>query len=230
MCPETSKEVGEVAGLDDLLAEIPVQDIENKLGAPEAEVNSAIQTLAPALLGSVQHSLQADDIDSSKLEAAVNTQAASGLLDGGVSVDQVDQHEGDNLVAGPFGGNSSNSIASALAGTGAGSSDLVKKLLPILLPIVLAYVGEKFAQNAPAAQAAPAGGGGNTNPLGRVLGGGSSGGSGANGGAIGEILGRAARRQEVTRRTNATSPRSARDRGLFACPDRTPAVPVRAAT
>jgi hypothetical protein len=184
-----SKEGGEVAGLDDLLAQIPVQDIANKLGAPEAEVNSAIQTLVPALVGSVQHSVQADDIDSSKLEAAVNTQAASGLLDGGVSVDQVDQHEGENLVASLFGGNSSNSVASALAGTGAGSSDLVKKLLPILLPIVLAYVGKKFAgQNAPAgAQAAPAGGGGIGDILGSILGGGSGG--GGNNNPLGSILG-----------------------------------------
>jgi hypothetical protein len=81
-----------VAGLGELLAEVPVQDIANKLGAPEAEVNSAIQTLVPALLGSVHHSVQADDIDSSKLEATASTQAASGLLDDGVSVDQVDQH------------------------------------------------------------------------------------------------------------------------------------------
>jgi hypothetical protein len=38
-----------MAGLDDLFAEIPVQDIASKIGAPEGEVNNAIHTLVPAL-------------------------------------------------------------------------------------------------------------------------------------------------------------------------------------
>ena len=154
-----------MAGLDDLFAEIPVQDIANKLGVDEGEVNSAIHTLVPALVGGLQHNVQSDDIDSSKLESAVNTQAASGLLDGGVSVDQVDQHEGDKIVANIFGGNDSNQVASALAGGGAGSSNLLKQLLPILAPIVLAYIGKQLTKGGGAAapaqpQAQAAGGGG----------------------------------------------------------------------
>ena len=38
-------------GLDDLFAEIPVQDIASKIGADEGEVNNAIRTLVPALVG-----------------------------------------------------------------------------------------------------------------------------------------------------------------------------------
>ena len=71
-------------------------------------MNNAIRTLVPALVGGLQHNVQADDIDSSKLESAVATQAASGLLDGGVSVDQVDENDGDKIVAKIFGGNDSN--------------------------------------------------------------------------------------------------------------------------
>jgi hypothetical protein len=199
-----------MAGLDDLFAEIPVQDIATKLGVDEGEVNTAIRTLVPALVGGVQHNVQADDIDSSKLESAVTTQAASGLLDGGVSVDQVDEQEGNKLVANIFGGNDSGQVASALAGTGAGGSDLIKKLLPILAPIVLAYIGKQLTKgNAPAetqAQSAPSGGGGlgdilgsilggasggggGNNPLGSILGSVLGGGSGGQGNAIGEILG-----------------------------------------
>ena len=150
-----------MAGLDDLFAQIPVQDIANKLGADEGEVNNAIQTLVPALVGGVAENVQAEDIDSSELESAVAQQGASGLLDGGVSVDQVDESEGDQIVAKIFGGNDSNAVASALAGTGAGGGNLIKKLLPILAPIVLAYIGKQFSQKgaAPAAgaqaQAAP---------------------------------------------------------------------------
>jgi len=195
-----------MAGLDDLFAEIPVQDIASKLGVDEGEVTSAIHTLVPALVGGVQHNVQSNDIDSSKLESAVDTQAASGLLDGGVSVDQVDQHEGDKIVANIFGGNDSNQVASALAGGGAGSSDLIKKLLPILAPIVLAYIGKQLTKSggaaAPAQQASGggglgdvlgsilggAGGGGGNNPLGSILGS-VLGGGGGQSGALGEILG-----------------------------------------
>ncbi|KAA0083702.1 DUF937 domain-containing protein [Mycolicibacterium sp. P9-64] len=202
-----------MAGLDDLFAEIPVKDIASKLGADEGEVNTAIRTLVPALVGGVQHNVQADDIDSSNLESAVTAQGASGLLDGGVSVDQVDEQEGNKLVANIFGGNDSGQVASALAGTGAGGSDLIKKLLPILAPIVLAYIGKQLTKGsgsaAPAGnqpQSAPSGGGlgdilgsilggasggggGGNNPLGSILGSVLGGGSGGQGNAIGEILG-----------------------------------------
>ena len=179
-----------MAGLDDLFAEIPVQDIASKLGADEGEVTNAIQTLVPSLLAGLAQNVQSEDIDSSELESAVAKQGASGLLDGGVSVDQVDESEGDQIVAKIFGGNDSNQVASALAGTGLGGGNLIKKLLPILAPIVLAYVGKQFSQRgaAPAAgaqaQAAPSGGLGDL--LGGLLGGG---GGAAGGGGLGSILG-----------------------------------------
>jgi len=199
-------------GLDDLFAEIPVQDIASKIGADEGEVNNAIRTLVPALVGGLAENVQADEIDSSELESAVTQQGASGLLDGGVSVDQVDAKQGDQFVARIFGGNDSNAVASALAGTGAGGGDLIKKLLPILAPIVLAYIGKQLAQKsaAPAggetqAQAAPGGGGlgdilgsilggaggggGGNNPLGSILGSVRGGGGGGQSNPIGEILG-----------------------------------------
>jgi hypothetical protein len=198
-----------MAGLEDLFNEIPTQEIAKQLGADEGEVNNAIRTLVPALVGGLQHNVQADDIDSSKLEADVDSHAASGLLDGGVSVDQVDQKEGDQIVAKIFGGNDSGAVASALAGGGAGNSGLLKQLLPILAPIVLAYIGKQLAggggNSAPAQQpqqqasggglgdilgsilGGAGGGGNNNNPLGSILG--SVLGGGQGGGALGDILG-----------------------------------------
>ena len=139
-----------MAGLDDLFAEIPVQDIASKIGADEGEVNNAIRTLVPALVGGLAENVQANEIDSTELESAVAQQGTSGLLDGGVSVDQVDAKQGDQYVARIFGGNDSNAVASALAGTGAGGGDLIKKLLPILAPIVLAYIGKQLSQKSAA--------------------------------------------------------------------------------
>src|SRR5271157_4892566 len=195
-----------MAGLDDLYSQIPVDQIAGKLGVDEGEVNNAIHTLVPALVGGLHQNAQDPD-QAGQIASAANQHAASGLLDGGVNVDQVDQNEGDKIVSNIFGGNNSNAVASALAGTGAGGSDLIKKLLPLLAPIVLAYVGKQFAQKSAGssqAQAAPgggglgevlgsilggaggAGGGGGSNPLGSILG---SVLGGSQGGAIGNILG-----------------------------------------
>ena len=197
-----------MAGLDDLFNQIPVADIASKLGADQGQVSAAIQTLVPTLLGTLQENVQADDIDSSQLESAVVAEGESDLLTGGVNVDQLDEAQGSQLVASLFGGNDTNQVASALSGAGAGSGDLIKRLLPMLAPIVLAYVGKQFAQKqaggaaAGGAQAAPGGGIGDV--LGSILGGAAGGGGGANnplgsilgsvlgggqGGAIGNILG-----------------------------------------
>jgi hypothetical protein len=196
----------DMAGLDDLFAQIPVSDIASKLGADEGEVNNAVKTLVPALVGGLAQNVQSNDIDSSKLESAVAQQGSSGLIDGGVNVEQVDEKEGDNLVAHLFGGNDSTAVASALGGTGAGSSDLIRKLLPIITPIVLAYIGKQLTKGsapAPQPQAQQSGGGGLGDILGGATGGGGAAGGGDNplgsilgsvlggqqGGAIGDILG-----------------------------------------
>lgn len=194
-----------MAGLDDLYNQIPVADIASKLGVDQGEVNQAIQTLVPTLLGSLQENVQADDIDSTELESAVVAEGESDLLTGGVNVDQLDEGQGNQLIASLFGGNDTNQVASALSGAGAGGGDLIKRLLPMLAPIVLAYVGKQFAQKNSAgagAQAAPGGGIGDV--LGSILGGAGGGGAAANnplgsilgnvlggnqGGAIGSILG-----------------------------------------
>jgi hypothetical protein len=181
-----------MAGLDELIDQIPVQDIASKIGVDEGEVNNAIRTLVPALVGGLQQNVQADHIDSRELESAVAQQGVSGLLDGGVSVDKVDANKGDQYVAHIFGGNDSNEVASALAGGGAGNSDLLKKLLPILAPIVLAYIGKQLTKrNAPAEPAAQSsgGGGGLGDVLGSILGGASGGGNNPLGSILGSVLG-----------------------------------------
>lgn len=185
-----------MAGLDDLYAQIPVADIANKLGADPNEVNQAIHTLVPSLVGGLQHNAQSD---AGSIESAAQAHAASGLLDGGVTVDDVDEADGDKIVAKIFGGNNSDEVASALGGTSAGGSDLIKKLLPILAPIVLAYIGKQFGQNSGTGSSGGLGdilgtilGGGKApagqsdNPLGSILGGMLGGGQGN---SIGDILG-----------------------------------------
>jgi hypothetical protein len=170
-----------MSGLEDLLAQIPTSEIASKIGADEGEVNKAVQLLVPVLVGGLHENAQ-DPEHASKIESAADTHA--GLLDGGVSVDQVDQQEGQQAIARIFGGNDVSQVANALAGGGGGNSALLKQLLPILAPIVLAYVGKQLGQKT-AGQAA--GGGALNDVLGSILGG--MGGNKSLGTVLGNVLG-----------------------------------------
>jgi hypothetical protein len=187
-----------MAGLDDLYAQIPTSEIANMLGADKGDVDNAIQTLVPVLLGGLQHNSQ-DPEHASKIESAANSQAARGLLDAGGGVEQVDESDGHQAVAALFGGNDTDQVAAALAKGGVGNSDLLKRLLPVVLPLVLAYVGKQLSPGGAAPQQRGAsGGGGLGEVLGSILGGGSGDKSlggilgsvlGGKGGALGDILG-----------------------------------------
>jgi hypothetical protein len=171
-----------MSGLDDLLAQIPTSDIAKTIGVDEGEVNTAVHLLVPVLVSGLQHNAQ-DPEHASNIESAADSHA--GLLDGGVSVDQVDQNEGQQAIARIFGGNDAAQVASALAGGGGGNSDLLKKLLPILAPIVLAYIGKQLGGG----QAKEAAGGGALNDvLGSILGG-MAGGNKSLGSVLGNALG-----------------------------------------
>ena len=132
-----------MAGLDDLYSQIPTSEIATKLGVDEGEVDSAVHTLVPVLLGGLQHNSQ-DPEHAGRIEAAASSHAASGLLDAGGGVDQAGEGDGQQAVAALFGGNDTDQVAAALAKGGAGNSDLLKQLLPILLPMVLAYIGKRL--------------------------------------------------------------------------------------
>ncbi len=176
-----------MSGLDDLYSQIPVQQIAGRLGVDESEVDSAVKRLVPVLVGGLQHNA-ADPDTAHGIAAAADSHARSGLLDGGVSVDQVDEADGSRAIAKIFGGNDTGQVASALSGGGAGNSDLIQKLLPILAPIVLAYIGKRLSGGAQVP--GQSGGGGIGDILGSILGGGAApGGNNPLGSILGSVLG-----------------------------------------
>jgi hypothetical protein len=176
-----------MADLDELYGEIPTQQIATRLGVAESEVDQAVKTLLPVLVGGLEHN--AHDVGTAAgIASAANSHAASGLLDGGVNVDQVDEADGAKAVAKIFGGNNPGQVASALSGGGAGNSELISKLLPILAPIVLAYIGRKLSGGQ--ATEGQSGSGGLGDILGGILGGGQGGQRGSGGdNPLGDILG-----------------------------------------
>jgi hypothetical protein len=173
-----------MSGLEDLFAQIPTSDIASKIGVDEAEVNKAVHLLVPVLVGGLHDNAQ-DPEHARKIESAADSHA--GLLDGGVSVDQVDEHEGQQAIARIFGGNDSTQVANALASGGGGNSDLLKQLLPILAPIVLAYIGKQLTGKSEAPPTQAASGGALNDVLGSILGG--IGGNKSLGTVLGNALG-----------------------------------------
>jgi hypothetical protein len=186
-----------MAGLDDLYAQIPTSEIATRLGVDQGEIDSAIHTLVPVLLGGLQHNSQ-DPERAGRIESAATSHAARGLLDAGGGVGQVDENDGQQAIATIFGGNDADQVAAALAKGGVGNPDMLKRLLPVVIPIVLAYIGKQLSPTGAPQQREASAGGGLGEVLGSILGAGSGDKSlggilgsvlGGKGGALGEILG-----------------------------------------
>ena len=128
-----------MAAVDDILQNLPIDQLAQQVGADPQEVQQAAQAALPALLGGLQANAQDPGGASSIVEAL--GQHDDDLLEGGVDLGQVDQADGEKIASHIFGSNEEQ-VYSALGGTGAGGG-LVKRLIPILAPIVLSYLANK---------------------------------------------------------------------------------------
>jgi len=183
-----------MADLSALSGLIPVDEIARKLGVSPELAGSAVQQALPGLLSGLASNAASAD-GAASLEKALEKHASTGLAQGTPSLDQIDTEDGSKIVRHVF-GDAQDDASLALAGGAKGglvSGDLVKKVLPIIAPIVLAWLASQFfgqkgaAQSRDNGQAQAASGGGIGDLLGGVLGGGL-GGSGKQGG-LGGLLG-----------------------------------------
>ena len=177
-----------MASIEDLLSQVPVEQIASELGVDTATASTAVRAAVPTLLGGLQANAQ----DSGGAASLLNALSSHGdLLDGGVDVNQVDTKDGAKIVNNVFGGQT-DQVVSTLGNVGGVSNDLIKQLLPILAPIVLAYVAKQVGGSlgtnagtaAPQQQQSAAGGG-----LGDILGGLLGGAAGGSAGGLGNVLG-----------------------------------------
>ncbi|ABG96655.1 conserved hypothetical protein [Rhodococcus jostii RHA1] len=182
-----------MASIDDLLSQIPINQIARQLGVDEATAETAVKSALPTLVGGLGANAE-DPNGAASLQSALHDHSGTTLLDGGIDIDQVDTADGDKIVSNIFGGERDR-VASTLGGVGGSGvgSDLMKQLLPILAPIVLAYIAKQVTgggSSAPQTQGSGQAGGGLGDVLGGLLGG--SGGSGGLGGVLGGLLGKGA--------------------------------------
>ncbi|TKV58840.1 DUF937 domain-containing protein [Nakamurella flava] len=187
-----------MTAVDDLLGQLPMGELANKLGVDEATAEQAAKTALPTLLAGLQANAE-DPAGAQSLESALAQHQDSSLLDGGVSLDQVDEADGEKIVGNVFGDKKSE-VVNALGGLGGlgggdgggdggGQSGLISKLLPMLAPIVMAYLAKQFFNKGQGGEGS-ADGGGLAGMLGGLLGGGSGGaGGGGLGGMLGGLLG-----------------------------------------
>ncbi|CAI3795576.1 DUF937 domain-containing protein [Pseudarthrobacter sp. MM222] len=177
--------------LNDILGQIPVDQIAGLLGTDPQTAQAAVEAAVPTLLAGMHNNAQAPD-GAASLESALS-QHQDGLIDGGVDVAQVDTADGEKIVSHVFGGQQ-DQVASQLAGTaqlGGVGGDLVKKLLPILAPIVMSYLANKvLGGRGQSSRGADGSGQAGGIDLGGILGG-MLGGAAAGGGqgGLGDLLG-----------------------------------------
>ncbi|MDN5761051.1 MAG: DUF937 domain-containing protein [Microlunatus sp.] len=174
-----------MSAIDDILGNIPINALADRLGVDPQTAESAVREALPALVGGMRANAS-DPNGAASLAGAVDRHSPA-LVDGGVDLNDVDTDDGEKIVGHVFGDNR-GAVAQTLGGNLGGKSDLVGKLLPMLAPIVLSYLSQRMRGGA--GQGA-AGGGGLNDLLGSILGGsgGEQGQGQSQGGSILDMLG-----------------------------------------
>jgi hypothetical protein len=174
-----------MSAIDDLLSAIPMDQLAGRLGVDPSTAEQAARKTLPALLGGMEANAQ-DPAGAASLERAIDGHDA-GLVEGGVNLDRVDTGDGDKIVSNVFGPNRDQVVNQLGETGGGGDASLVNKLLPVLAPIAMAYLAKQVKQRG--ATSGGNGGGGLTDILGSVLGGGGGRGGLDVGGILGGLLG-----------------------------------------
>lgn len=167
--------------INDIFAQLPIGDIAKELGVSTDEASKGVALALPALVGGL-HANASDPKGAASILGALEGKG-TGLIDGGISLADVDTADGTKIVKHIFGA-ATPDVAAKLGGAGALSSTMMKKLLPILAPIVLSLVVKQMTSS----KTKTTSGGGLQDILGGILGG-ATGGSSSSGGGIGDILG-----------------------------------------
>lgn len=168
--------------LDDILKQVPIDDIAAKLGVSPDVAKEAVEQGGAVLLGGLAKNASTAE-GSSAIENALKRHEGKT---GAAKVDEIDQTDGGKIVSHIL-GDDEQKVTQKLTESKETAGIDFGKLLPILAPIVMGLIAnatkDKSAKSAPAES--QSGGGGIGDVIGGILGGGSS----TGGGGIGDILG-----------------------------------------
>ncbi|MGN8027174.1 DUF937 domain-containing protein [Microbacterium sp. 22242] len=170
--------------IDEILAQVPISDIAQKLGVSDDVARQAVHEGGAALIGGLAKNAETPE-GSAALEQALSKHDG---FSGASSVNDVDQADGEKIVSHVF-GDDKKQVAEALTNAPKTAGIDFGKLLPILAPIVMGIIANSRKGKT---GGSASGGGGLGDILGGLLGGeGGSGGTGGTSGSggLGEILG-----------------------------------------
>jgi len=160
--------------LDDILQQVPIDDIAAKLGVSPEVAAQAVEQGGAVLLGGLAKNAATTEGSAAIQNALKKHEGASAVT----TVDQVDQADGEKIVQHVLGADASD-VASKLSASDKTAGIDFGKLLPILAPIIMGLLANKKKSDDGES------GGGIGDLIGGLLGGGSS----STGGGFGELLG-----------------------------------------
>ena len=177
-----------MAGMDDILKTLPIDDIAAQLGVDPSEARRAVEEGGATILSGLQRNAQTPE-GAAALEKALGTHGGE-VAGGRVDLNALDTADGQKILGHIFGGQE-QAVAQKLTDEPKTAGIDFGKLLPILAPIILGLIANQQKAKAPTQTSADDGGG-----LGGLIGGLLGGGSGAAspggidiGGLLGGLLG-----------------------------------------
>ena len=173
--------------LDDILTQVPIDDIAAKLGVSPDVAKEAVEQGGAVLLGGLAKNASTSE-GSAAIENALKRH--EGKTGAAKKVDDIDQADGGKIVSHIL-GDDEQKVTQTLTESKQTAGIDFGKLLPILAPIVMGLIANatKDKSAKPGTAEAQSGGGGIGDVLGGLLGGGGSSGGGGIGDVIGGLLG-----------------------------------------
>lgn len=167
--------------LDDILTQVPIDDIAAKLGVSPSVAKEAVEQGGAVLLGGLAKNASTSE-GSAAIENALKRHEGKT---GAAKVDDIDQADGGKIVSHIL-GDDEQKVTQKLTESKETAGIDFGKLLPILAPIVMGLIANatKDKSAKPGTAEAQSGGG-----IGDVIGGLLGGGSSSGGGGIGDLLG-----------------------------------------
>ncbi|HWV49218.1 MAG TPA: DUF937 domain-containing protein [Microbacterium sp.] len=169
--------------IEDILKQVPIDDIAAKLGVSPAEAKKAVEEGGAVLLGGLAKNA-ADPEGSAAIQNALRKHEGATPS----KVDDIDQADGDKIVKHVLGDKRAEVTAKLTESKETAGIDF-GKLLPMLAPIVMNLLANANKGKAEKTAAGEESGGGIGDLIGGLVGGGSSSGGGGLGDMLGGLLG-----------------------------------------
>lgn len=168
--------------LDDILKQVPIDDIAKHLGVSPDVAKTAVEQGGAVLLGGLAKNASTDE-GSAAIQKALKKHEGTG---GAASIKDIDQADGDKIVTHILGAEEKKKVTEKLTQSDKTAGIDFGKLLPILAPIVMGLIANAGKGKSGSASTESQGGGGIGDIIGGLLGGGNG---NSGGGGVGDIIG-----------------------------------------